>query len=120
MAGYSVSNQVFAVCDQVSKGLLQEPVSGLLGLGFQTIAASKAMPLWQTLVTSGAWESPLMSFQLTRLVGFYFYYFYQVLRDPFFFFFADSPPFFFFLSVVQLYQFDVYTDRSSWRLILDG
>jgi hypothetical protein len=71
MAGYSVSNQMFAVCNQVSKDLLTEPVSGLLGLGFQTIAASKAMPLWQNLVSGGAWDSPLMSFHLSRLVDFY-------------------------------------------------
>ena len=72
MAGYSVMNQIFAVCDQVSSNLLVQPVSGLLGLGFKTIAASRAMPLWQTLVSGGAWESPLMGFHLTRLVDFYF------------------------------------------------
>lgn len=66
MAGFSVKNQVFAVCNQVSPGLLTSPVSGLLGLAFQSISASKAEPLWQTLVSSGAWDSPLMAFQLTR------------------------------------------------------
>lgn len=70
MAGYSVPNQIFAVCDQVSQGLLINPVSGLLGLAFQTIASSQAMPLWQTLVSGGAWDSPLMGFHLTRLVLF--------------------------------------------------
>jgi len=66
MAGFSVSLQKFAVCDLVSSGLLNSPVSGLMGLAFQTIAASGATPLWQNLVESGAWDSPLMSFQLTR------------------------------------------------------
>ncbi|PFH51024.1 hypothetical protein AMATHDRAFT_192110, partial [Amanita thiersii Skay4041] len=66
LAGFSVPNQVFAVCDLVSTGLLTTPVSGLLGLAFQTIASSKAMPLWQTLVTNGAWDEPVMAFQLTR------------------------------------------------------
>ncbi|KAF8872837.1 aspartic peptidase A1 [Gymnopilus junonius] len=69
MAGFSVQNQVFAVCDQVSSGLLTSPVSGLLGLGFQSIASSNAMPLWQTLATSGAWDAPLMAFQLTRYLN---------------------------------------------------
>ncbi|KIM44828.1 hypothetical protein M413DRAFT_363610 [Hebeloma cylindrosporum] len=69
MAGFSVKNQVFAVCNQVSSGLLTSPVSGLLGLAFQTISASKAEPLWQTLVSSGAWDSPLMAFQLTRFLN---------------------------------------------------
>jgi hypothetical protein len=66
MAGFSVTNQVFAVCDQVSSGLLNEPVSGLIGLAFQTIASSKATPLWETLASSNAWDQPLMAFQLTR------------------------------------------------------
>jgi hypothetical protein len=68
MAGFSVSNQVFAICDQVSSGLLSSPVSGLMGLAFQTIAASKATPFWQTLVSQGAWDEPLMAFFLTRYV----------------------------------------------------
>lgn len=66
MAGFSVDNQVFAVCDRVSSGLLNNPVSGLLGLGWAAIAASGATPLWETLAASGAWDQPLMSFQLTR------------------------------------------------------
>lgn len=68
MAGFSVTNQVFAVCDQISSGLLSNPVSGLLGLGFQSIASSKATPFWQTLVSNGAWTDPLMAFYLTRYV----------------------------------------------------
>lgn len=39
-----------------------------MGLAFQSIAASGAKPFWQTLVDDGAWDSPLMSFQLTRFV----------------------------------------------------
>ncbi|TFK25570.1 aspartic peptidase A1 [Coprinopsis marcescibilis] len=69
MAGFQVSNQVFAVCDQVSSGLLSSPVSGLLGLGFETIASSKATPFWETLVTEGAWDQPVMSFHLTRYLN---------------------------------------------------
>jgi len=66
MAGFAVSNQIFAVCDEVSEDLLTSPVSGLMGLAFQTIASSGAMPFWETLVASGAWTEPLMAFQLTR------------------------------------------------------
>lgn len=73
MAGFSVSNQIFAVCDQVSEGLLNEPVSGLIGLAFSTIASSKATPLWETLASSDAWSQPLMAFQLTR------YYFFALV-----------------------------------------
>lgn len=68
MAGFSVSNQTFAVVDKVSSGLLTEPVSGLLGLAWQTIASSGATPFWQALVEGGAWDDPIMAFQLTRYV----------------------------------------------------
>ena len=66
MAGFSVANQVFAVCDEISTGLLNSPVSGLMGLAWNTIASSGATPFWQTLAGSGKWDSPLMAFQLTR------------------------------------------------------
>ncbi|KAF9018599.1 acid protease [Hymenopellis radicata] len=69
MAGFSVSNQVFAVCDQVSSGLLSDPVSGLLGLAWQSIASSGATPFWEALVAGGAWDSALMAFHLTRYLN---------------------------------------------------
>ena len=56
------------MCDIVSRGLLVDPVSGLLGLGFQTIASSRAVPFWESLVEHGAWDEPVMTFQLTRFV----------------------------------------------------
>jgi cathepsin D len=69
MAGFSVPNQNFGVVDAVSPGLLTTPVSGLLGLGFKTIASSHATPFWQTLVESGAWDQPVMSFYLSRFIN---------------------------------------------------
>ncbi|KAG1786038.1 aspartic peptidase domain-containing protein [Suillus plorans] len=69
MAGFSVPNQVFAAVTQVTSGLLEPPVSGLLGLGWQSIASSKATPFWQTLASSGAWSDPVMAFQLTRFMN---------------------------------------------------
>jgi len=69
MAGFSLSNQVFAVCDQISTSLLTNPVSGLLGLAWQSIAASGATPFWQALASGGSWTSPLMSFVLTRFIN---------------------------------------------------
>ncbi|KAH7926412.1 acid protease [Leucogyrophana mollusca] len=66
MAGFSVSNQGFAVVDATSQDLLQSPVSGLLGLAWQAIASSGKTPFWQTLASSNAWDSPLMSIQLRR------------------------------------------------------
>ncbi|KZT43237.1 acid protease [Sistotremastrum suecicum HHB10207 ss-3] len=69
MAGFEVPSQTFAVVDQVTTGLLTNPVSGLIGLAFQTIASSQATPLWESLVKSGQWDEPLMSFFLTRFVN---------------------------------------------------
>lgn len=66
MAGFSVSSQGFAVVDVVSTGLLTSPVSGLLGLAWQPLATSGQMPLWQTLASSGSWDSALFAVQLTR------------------------------------------------------
>jgi len=69
MAGFSVSNQNFGVVDTVSPGLLTSPVSGLLGLGFKTISSSHSTPFWQTLVESGSWDQPVMSFYLSRFIN---------------------------------------------------
>ncbi|KAF8517900.1 aspartic peptidase domain-containing protein [Hysterangium stoloniferum] len=68
MAGFQVPDQVFAICNLVSQNLLNAPVSGLLGLAFQTIATSQAPPFWQTLATGGALSQPLFSFFITRFV----------------------------------------------------
>ncbi|THU96963.1 acid protease [Dendrothele bispora CBS 962.96] len=47
MAGFAVTNQVFA-------------------LAFETISSSGATPWWQNLAQSNSWDEPLMAFQLTR------------------------------------------------------
>ncbi|KAF5362015.1 hypothetical protein D9756_002632 [Leucocoprinus leucothites] len=39
---------------------------GLMGLAFDTIASSKAVPFWQTLASGGAWNESVMAFHLTR------------------------------------------------------
>ncbi|OCH95781.1 acid protease [Obba rivulosa] len=66
MAGFEVSDQVFGLVEQVEGSLITPPVSGLMGMAFQTLSSSGAPPLWQTLAESGVLDSPLMSFQLTR------------------------------------------------------
>ena len=53
--------------NETSNSLLTQPISGLMGLAFQSIAASDATPFWQSLTeTSGTLDSPLFAFQLTR------------------------------------------------------
>ncbi|KAH0836319.1 aspartic peptidase domain-containing protein [Lanmaoa asiatica] len=66
MAGFSVSNQGFAVVDTMTTNLLTSPVSGIMGLAWQPIASSQQMPFWQTLASSGAMDSALFAIQLRR------------------------------------------------------
>lgn len=37
-----------------------------MGLAWQSIASSGAEPFWQTLASSGTWDEPVMTFQMTR------------------------------------------------------
>ncbi|KAH8093239.1 aspartic peptidase domain-containing protein [Cristinia sonorae] len=66
-AGFEVQAQEFGQVHQTTSQLLTSPVSGLMGLGFQGIASSGALPFWQAIVKSNQLDSPLMSFQLTRM-----------------------------------------------------
>ena len=84
LAGFEVQNQVFGtfspspllqivlmaipsgICDQISSGLLNTPVSGLMGVGWQGLASSGAKPFWQALYEKNVLDEPLMAFYLTR------------------------------------------------------
>jgi len=66
MAGYTVPDQRFGAVNQVTQGLLTQPYSGLIGLAFQTIASSGAMPFWQQLAVTNQLPEPLMAFFLRR------------------------------------------------------
>ncbi|KAJ3558981.1 hypothetical protein NM688_g613 [Phlebia brevispora] len=68
-AGFEL-NQTFGLVNETTSQLLTAPLSGLMGLAFQSIAASGATPFWQSLAeTSGALDSPLFAFQLTRFTN---------------------------------------------------
>lgn len=68
-SGFEV-NQTFGLVNQTTQQLLTQPISGLMGMGFQSIAASGAPPFWQSLAeTSGALDSSLFAFQLTRFTN---------------------------------------------------
>ena len=68
MGGFSVQSQVFGLVDRMTVDLTTGTVSGILGLAFQSLANSRAMPWWQALQTGGQWDEPVMSFYLTRSV----------------------------------------------------
>ena len=58
-----------AVVNDISTNFLVSPVSGLIGLAFNTIAQSRATPFWQALADGNFLTSPEMSFWLTRFVN---------------------------------------------------
>ncbi|EJU03860.1 acid protease [Dacryopinax primogenitus] len=69
LGGFEVVHQPVGVCDHVSPGLVTNPLSGLMGLGFQPLSVSGATPFWEVLVQSGDWSSPVMGFFLTRFIN---------------------------------------------------
>jgi cathepsin D len=66
MGGYTVPSQTFLSVDAMTDGLVNAPVSGLMGLAFQSLANTQAPPFWQTLTDSKLLDSPEMSFWLSR------------------------------------------------------
>ncbi|KAF8586724.1 acid protease [Ramaria rubella] len=66
MGGFSLQSQTFLVATAVSQGLLDGQLSGLLGLGFKSIANTGATPLVQALAGGNSFSQPLMSFYLER------------------------------------------------------
>ncbi|EIN11477.1 acid protease [Punctularia strigosozonata HHB-11173 SS5] len=69
MGGFEVSGQTFLLVDEMTSGLLDGDVSGIMGLAFESIAATEATPFWQTLVNNDQLTNPEMSFWLERVLG---------------------------------------------------
>ncbi|KAF7981920.1 hypothetical protein HWV62_31531 [Athelia sp. TMB] len=68
-AGYTVQSQTLLAVTQLTSGLLSGSVSGILGLAYQALASTNAVPLWQALTNAGDWTAPEMSFYLTRYIN---------------------------------------------------
>ena len=66
MAGFTVNPQPFLVVEQMTSGLLQGDVSGIMGLAFQSLASTDATPFWEQLMNGGQFASPEISFWLAR------------------------------------------------------
>ncbi|ADV23137.1 endopeptidase [Cryptococcus gattii E566] len=69
MGGFTVTDQTFGVVTTTSADLISYPLSGLMGLAWQSIASSGATPFWQTLAASGKWDAPEMGVYLKRYRG---------------------------------------------------
>jgi cathepsin D len=69
LAGFTIASQTFLDTQQITSGLLDGSSSGLMGLGFQTIASTQAVPFWQALLNNGKFSSPEMSIWLNRFLN---------------------------------------------------
>lgn len=52
-----------------SDGLLDDELSGIMGLGFEPLSALETSPFWQTLMNQNKLSSPVFSFYLERYVN---------------------------------------------------
>ncbi|KNZ76590.1 Lysosomal aspartic protease [Termitomyces sp. J132] len=66
MGPFKVPKQTFLVAERLTDGLIDGNVSGIMGLAFQAIASTNAVPFWQTLTSNKQLDSPEFSFFLTR------------------------------------------------------
>ncbi|KZV80212.1 acid protease [Exidia glandulosa HHB12029] len=66
MGGFTVQGQTLAIVHSLTDGLKVNNVSGLMGLGFSSIATTKSQPFWFSLLSSNAFAQPVMGFYLTR------------------------------------------------------
>jgi cathepsin D len=53
----------------MSSGLIDGKLSGIMGLAFQGIAVTKAVPFWQALLSNNLLTNPEFSFFFTRFVN---------------------------------------------------
>ncbi|KAI9437532.1 acid protease [Lactarius indigo] len=68
MGPFTVAKQTFVAVTDVTSGLIQGALAGILGLAFQGIASSDALPFWQALVNDNVLTNPEFSFFITRFV----------------------------------------------------
>ncbi|KAH7107915.1 acid protease [Auriculariales sp. MPI-PUGE-AT-0066] len=68
MGGHTVEGQTLAVMSSVSSGIKVNDVSGLMGLGFESIASTDSTPFWLAVVQGGGWAQPLMGFHFERWI----------------------------------------------------
>lgn len=66
LGGFSVQGQTFGVVDTMSAGLVDSPLSGLMGLGFRSLTVTGTTPWWVSLAGSSAWSEPLFGFYMRR------------------------------------------------------
>jgi cathepsin D len=67
MGGFTMAGQTFVGVSQLTSGIIDGSVGGLMGLGWLPLAETKATPFWLNLAGhDGTLTSPVMSFYLAR------------------------------------------------------
>ncbi|KAG1772615.1 aspartic peptidase domain-containing protein [Suillus placidus] len=66
--GFTITQQELLAVSATTSGLLNGGLSGIMGLGFNTISALSATPFWQALYSAGQLSQPLFSFYLERYI----------------------------------------------------
>jgi len=69
MGPFTVSKQVFVAVTSVSTNTIEGQLAGIMGLAFQGIAGSTALPFWQALINNNELTNPEFSFYITRFVN---------------------------------------------------
>ncbi|TFK74251.1 acid protease [Pluteus cervinus] len=69
MGPFNIPEQNFLAVSRTTSGLLDGTVSGIMGLAFEALASTNAVPFWQALASNGALSAPEMSFWLTRFIN---------------------------------------------------
>ncbi|KAG2365371.1 aspartic peptidase domain-containing protein [Suillus spraguei] len=67
--GFTVNQQELLAVSEITSGLLDGVLSGIMGLGFNTISALNATPFWQALYNANQLSQPLFSFYLERYIN---------------------------------------------------
>ncbi|ORX39290.1 aspartic peptidase domain-containing protein [Kockovaella imperatae] len=68
IAGFTI-DQVFGTVNQTSQGVIDNPISGILGFAWESIAQTGATPFWEELASTGQWSESRMGFFLQRYRG---------------------------------------------------
>ncbi|KAI0250118.1 aspartic peptidase domain-containing protein [Lactifluus subvellereus] len=69
MGPFTINPQIFAAVNDLSGNLIDGKLSGIMGLAFQGIARTRAVPFWQALINDNSLTNPEFSFFLTRFVN---------------------------------------------------
>lgn len=65
----AITDLALVAVNTLSSGLIDGKLSGILGLAFQGIANTRAVPFWQALIANNLLTNPEFSFFITRFIN---------------------------------------------------